>query len=191
MSMLPQLREIQRILKTNASEATIASHRKFVPGLTKVYGVPMPVLNRLAKEFKEGGFSLVEELSGSAYIEEKVLAAKMLGNIAKKDPVRTIELFDRFSKSIDNWALCDALGMQSLKQLVKTHSKEIFALAKKYNRSENLWQRRLSLVMVEWYTRDKEFHPAILKLVNNLRKDKEYYVKKAIFWIERNLEKGR
>ena len=191
MSMLPQLREIQRILKANASEATIASHRKFVPGLTKVYGVPMPVLNRLAKEFKEGGFSLVEELSGSAYIEEKVLAAKMLGNIAKKDPVRTIELFDRFSKSIDNWALCDALGMQSLKPLVKTHSKEIFALAKKYNRSENLWQRRLSLVMVEWYTRDKEFHPAILKLVNNLRKDKEYYVKKAIFWIERNLEKGR
>ena len=151
----------------------------------------MPVLNSLAKEFKEAGFSLVEELSDSAYIEEKVMAAKLLGNIAKKDPEKSIELFDKLSMSIDNWALCDTLGMQSLKPLVKTHSKEIFALAKKCNRSENLWQRRLSLVMVEWYTRNKEFHPAILKLVNNLRKDKEYYVKKAIVWIERNLEKER
>lgn len=189
--MSQQLKDIQKILKANASEATIASHQKFVPGLTKIYGVKMPVLNQLAKEFKDGGFPLVEELGNSEYIEEKALAAKLLGNIAKKDPEKTFQLFNYFSASIDNWALCDALGMQSLKPLVKTHAIEIFALAKKYNVSPNLWQRRLSLVMVEWYTRDKNYHKAILQLVDNLKNDKEYYVKKAIVWIKRNLEKGR
>jgi len=189
--MSQQLKDIRKFLKANASEAAIASHRKFVPGLTKIYGVKMPVLNQLAKEFKDAGFSLVEELGDSDYIEEKVLAAKLLGNIAKKDPEKAFQLFNHFSASIDNWALCDTLGMQSLKPLVKTHAKEIFAMAKKYNGSQNLWQRRLSLVMVEWYTRDKNYHTAILQLVDNLKNDKEYYVKKAIVWIKRNLEKGR
>ena len=189
--MSQQLKAIQKILKANATEATIASHRKFVPGLTKIYGVKMPVLNQLAKEFKEGGFPLVEELGNLEYIEEKALAAKLLGNIAKKDPEKAFQLFNHLSSSIDNWALCDALGMQSLKPLVKTHAKEIFSLANEFNKSKNLWQRRLSLVMVEWYTRDKNYHSAILKLVDNLKNDKEYYVKKAIVWIKRNLEKGR
>jgi len=189
--MSQQLKAIQKVLKENASATTVASHQKFVPGLTKIYGVKMPVLNQLAKEFKEGGFQLVEELGDSDYIEEKVLAAKLLGNIAKKNPEKAFQLFNHFSASIDNWALCDALGMQSLKPLVKTHAKEMFALAKKYNCSQNLWQRRLSLVMVEWYTRDYNYHTAILQLVNNLKNDKEYYVKKAIVWIKRNLEKGR
>jgi len=189
--MSQQLKDIQKILKANSSEANIASHQKFVPGLTKIYGVKMPVLNQLAKEFKEDGFPLVKELGASDYMEEKVLAAKLLGNIAKKDPEKAFQLFDNLSASIDNWALCDALGMQSLKLLVKTHAKEIFALANEFNKSKNLWQRRLSLVMVEWYTRDKNYHNAILKLVDNLKNDKEYYVKKAIVWIKRNLEKGR
>ena len=54
-----------------------------------------------------------------------------------------------------------------------------------------MWQRRLSLVMVEWYTRNKAFHPAIKLLVNNLKNDEEYYVKKAIVWINKNFTKGK
>ncbi len=56
--------------------------------------------------------------------------------------------------------------------------------------SQNLWQRRLSLVLAEWYTRDVTHHAAINALINNLQNDKEYYVKKAATWINRNFEKG-
>ena len=96
-----------------------------------------------------------------------------------------------FSKNIGNWAVCDAMGMQGLKPILKTHQKEIFALAGKYNNSPDPWQRRLSLVLVEWYTRIKEFHPEIKRLVKNLENDEEYYVKKAIVWIKKNLAKGK
>jgi 3-methyladenine DNA glycosylase AlkD len=74
---------------------------------------------------------------------------------------------------------------------LKTHQKEIFAVAKKYNTSKDFWQRRLSLVLVEWYTRVKELHPQIKQLVKNLEKDEEYYVKKAIVWINKNFTKGK
>ena len=81
--------------------------------------------------------------------------------------------------------------MQGLKPILKTHQKEIFELAKKYNQSPDFWQRRLSLVLVEWYTRFKELRPEIKKLVSALEHHKEYYVKKALVWIKKNLEKGK
>jgi 3-methyladenine DNA glycosylase AlkD len=118
------------------------------------------------------------------------MAVKMLGKIAKKDPERSLKLVQLFAKNIGNWAVCDAIGMQGLKPILETHQQEIFALAWKYNSSKDPWQRRLSLVLVEWYTRIKALHPEIKKLVKNLEDDKEYYVKKAIVWINKNLQKG-
>lgn len=119
------------------------------------------------------------------------MAVKMLGLIAKKDPERSLKLIQLFAKNIGNWAVCDAMGMQGLKPILKTHQKEIFALAWKYNSSKDFWQRRLSLVMVEWYTRMREHHPEIKKLIHNLEKDDEHSVKKAVAWIKRNLDKGK
>jgi 3-methyladenine DNA glycosylase AlkD len=81
--------------------------------------------------------------------------------------------------------------MQFLRGIVKTHAEEIFTLAAKYNRSKDPWQRRLSLVMAEWYTRHHDHHAEIKKLVKNLENDNEYYVKKAVVWINRNFTKGK
>ena len=81
--------------------------------------------------------------------------------------------------------------MQFLRGIVKTHAETIFGMANKLNRSKDSWQRRLSLVMVEWYTRKKEHHQQIKQLVKALENDEEYYVKKAIVWINRNFEKKK
>jgi len=180
-------------LRDASLQKTLESHKRFVPDLdlTTAYGVPMPVLNLLAQQYRQGGFELVDALWSAGAVEEKILAAKMLGKIAGKDPAKALALVEHFSAEITNWAICDAIGMQSLKPLVKKYSKEIFALAHKLNHSKDLWQRRLSLVMVEWYTRDQQYHAEINKLVANLENDKEYYVKKAIVWLKRNLEKGK
>jgi 3-methyladenine DNA glycosylase AlkD len=190
--MSTQLKEIQTILKAKATSEAKKSLEKFVPGTNeKVYGVKTPVLNELANQFKHGGFDLVEELWNAGVFEEKMIAAKMLGKIAKKDPERSLKIVQLFAKNIGNWAICDTIGMQSLKPIVKTHQKEIFALAWKYNSSNDFWQRRLSLVLVEWYTRENALHPEIKKLVTHLLNDEEYYVKKAIVWINKNFSKGK
>lgn len=189
--MSAELKAIQKILKENANPNAKASTEKFIPNVEKKYGVYNPVLNELAKQFKSGGFELVEELWKAGALEEKILAGKLLGKIAKQDPQHAVKLVEKFSSEITNWAVCDTLGMQALNPIVKTHEKEIFALAKKLNKSENFWQRRLSLVLVEWYTRNTSSHAEIKKLVKNLKNDEEYYVKKAIVWIERNLDKGK
>ena len=151
--MSQQLKEIQQILIAKATSEAKAAHQKFVPGQEKIYGVRNPVLNELAQQYKAGGFDLIEEIWNAGALEEKLLAVKILGKIAKKDPERSLKTIELFATNIGNWAVCDTMGMQGLKPIVKTHQKEIFALARKYNTATDFWQRRLSLVLVEWHTR--------------------------------------
>lgn len=185
------LEEIKKKLLQNSSPEAAAASQKFVPGNLKLYGVRMPVLNEMSRQYKPGGFELVQALWQQGTLEEQILAVKILQHIAKKDPGKSLQLVQHFAPGINNWAVCDAIGMQALQGIRKTHQKEIFALAKKYNRSANLWERRLSLVLVEWYTRDTSMHEAINQLIKPLENDPEYYVKKAVVWIRKNFEKGK
>ena len=189
--MSQQLEEIQARLAAKADKNSSDFFKKAVPGKQKIYGVKTPELNLLAKQYQEYAFDLARELWASGALEEKIIAIKIMERKGKSDPVKLLSLFKQFSKSIDNWAVCDGMGMQFLRGAVKTHTANIFELAGKYNRSKDPWQRRLSLVMVEWYTRDRHYHKEIKKLVKNLEGDDEYYVKKAVQWINRNFKKSK
>jgi 3-methyladenine DNA glycosylase AlkD len=189
--MSKELVEIQNMLRSKADKKNIEFFQTAVPGNQKIYGVKTPDLNELVKQFKAGSFDLAEELWNSGALEEKIIAIKIIEKTGKTDPGRLLKLFKRFSNQIDNWAVCDGLGMQFLRGIIKTHKDEIFHLAEKLNQSKDPWQRRLSLVMIEWYTRISGTHKEINKLVKNLEEDKEYYVKKAVVWIKKNLKKGK
>lgn len=183
------LNEIQAFLSNASQKSTVDFFQKMVPGKQKIYGVKTPALNALVKKYKEGSFDLIRELWASGSLEERIIAIKIMERIGKRDPEKLLKLFKIFATQIDNWAVCDGLGMQFLRGIIKTHEGEIFILADKFNRSKDPWQRRLSMVMVEWYTRKKEMHKKIKMLVTRLEDDNEYYVKKAVAWIKRNLEK--
>ena len=60
--MSNQLKEIQEILRAKSEKSNIEFFQKLVPGEQKIYGVKTPVLNELAKKYKEGSFDLAEEL---------------------------------------------------------------------------------------------------------------------------------
>jgi len=186
--MSQQLKEIQKILKIKADQKNISFFNKMVPGNQKIYGVRTPELNLLAQQYKLYCFDLANELWESGALEEKIIAIKIMEKMGKKDPDKLLSLFKKFSKTIDNWAVCDGLGMQFLRGIVKTHSQQIFDFSGKLNHSKDPWQRRLSLVMVEWYTRHSNHHEKIKQLVKNLEHDREYYVKKAIVWIKKNFK---
>jgi 3-methyladenine DNA glycosylase AlkD len=185
------LKQIQKELKERSTPEAKAAALKFVPNAEKVYGIRTPVLNEMARKHKEGGFELVKELWKSGAFEEKLLAAKLLNVICKKDPMPSLELITGFTKDISDWAVCDAVGMQSLKPVAKKIQKEIFSLSAKLIKSKSLWERRLSLVIIEVFTKDKSLQPEIMKRVKMLENDEEYYVRKAVVWIKRNFEKGK
>jgi 3-methyladenine DNA glycosylase AlkD len=189
--MKKEVKEIQDLLISCAGKDYQAFFTKMVPGTQLIYGVKTPVLNTIARQYREGSFDLAEALWNAGALEEKIIAVKIMEKKGKDDPARLLRLFKQFSNTIDNWAVCDGLGMQFLRSIVTTHQKDIFSIAARFNKSSNFWQRRLSLVMVEWYTRHSHARNDIKKLVHHLENDKEYYVKKAVVWINKNFKKGK
>jgi 3-methyladenine DNA glycosylase AlkD len=185
--MLTKLLEIQKILKEKSSEKVKASFQKFVPSSQKIYGVKVPELNKLATRYKSGGFEIVKELWKSGSFEEKLLAAKILGKICKKDPEKTLQLVKTFSKEICDWAVCDTLATQGIRGIAKIKQKEIFESSKKLIKSKIFWERRFAIVLLINFTKDKKLKKEINKIIKNAETDREYYVKKAVEWIKRKL----
>jgi 3-methyladenine DNA glycosylase AlkD len=183
-----KLSEIQKILKKEANKKTRLSFEKFIPSSKKVYGVRIPILNKIAKEIKEPNFELIEKLWKSGAFEEKLLAAKILGRICKKDPEKTLKLIKKFSRDISDWAICDTLATQGIRKIVKEKKREIFDLSKELISSKNFWQRRFAIVLLVELNRQGFDKQKIEKLLKKVENDKEDYVQKAVAWLKTELK---
>lgn len=181
--------EIRKILKRKRSKKAKASSQKFTPTAQKVYGVRVPVLNEIAKKIEEADFDLVEKLWRSGVYEERLLATKIIGKICKKDAEKTLKLIKKFSKDISDWAVCDTLATQGIRKIAKIEQKEIFELSEKLVLSKNFWQRRFGLVLLINFKNDKNLRKDIKKILKKVEQDNEYYVKKAVVWLKKELEK--
>ena len=147
----------------------------------------MPLLNQIAKEHREAGFELAEALWNSGAFEEKLLAAKLLGSSCKKDPDRALTLAKKFAAQISDWAVCDTVGMQGVKGIALKKQTELFAWSNKLVKSKNLWERRLALVLLTHFVKDKDSRAQIEETLARVRGDKEHYVKKAVEWLQKDL----
>jgi 3-methyladenine DNA glycosylase AlkD len=177
----------KQALAAKSDEKAMGAVRRFIPTSQHVYGVRLPLLNQIAKEHREGGFELAEVLWQSGAFEEKLLAAKLLGSSCKKDPERAFTLAKKFSAQISDWAVCDTLGMQGVKGIAVEKHIELFAWSNKLVKSKNLWERRLGLVLLTHFVKDRNSRIQIEETLARLQGDKEHYVKKAVEWLQRDL----
>lgn len=180
---------IKQALAAQSDEKAKGAVRKFIPTSQHVYGVRLPLLNQIVKQHREGGFELAEVLWKSGAFEEKLLAAKLLGSSCKKDPDRALTLAKRFAPQISDWAVCDTLGMQGVKAIALEKQIELFAWSKKLVKSRNLWERRLGLVLLTHFVKDRNSRTQIEETLARLQADKEHYVKKAVEWLQKDLQK--
>ena len=183
-----KLAEIQKILKSKAKNRTKVNGTKFVPTAKKVWGVRAAVLNDITKKIKESDFDLVEKLWKSGGFEERQLAAKILGKVCEKDPDRVLKLIKKFSKDISDWVVCDTLGTQGVRKIVKVKQKEFFELSRKLISSKNFWQRRFAIVLLIELNRQGFDKAKIRKLSKEVENDKEHYIKRAIVWLKSELK---
>ena len=190
-SIANTLREIRDHFGKSSSEEARAATRKFVPTSVQVLGVRLPVINELARQYKKGGFDLATKLWHAGTYEEQLLAAKILGLAARESPERTIALLMEFSTNISDWAVCDTLGLQSVKTITAKQENKIIDAAQELLKSPVMWQRRLGIVLLTHYANVPAKQQAILAMLSPLRTETEHYIKKAIAWIDRDLAKSK
>ncbi len=97
-----------------------------------------------------------------------------------------------WNERVDNWAHADGLS-NLYAQILEADPALVYPTLAKWNRSQNPWQRRLSIVSLFYYARlRKKFLPVgkIFPLVLNQLDHPHYYVQKGVGWVLRELSQA-
>jgi len=122
-----------------------------------------------------------EVLSQCIYFIEK--------NWLKLDAIEVWTTVRSWVEKIDNWAHSDGLS-DIYAHLMEKMPEEIYSQYQQWNKSENPWERRQSLVGMLLYSKKrKTLLPAtkLLDMVEPLIADKDYFVQKGLGWALREI----
>lgn len=172
------MQEIRRRLEAAAD----AGYRDFQAGLLptlpkeRIIGVRTPVLRELAREAQAEGWAeaFMAELP-HAYYDEDQLHALLIS--ASRDYERCLAELERFLPFVNNWATCDQLRPQVL----RNEPQRTLAFIGKCLASAHAYTVRCGMELLMCYFLGERFQPEYLEWVARDRSE-EYYVKMMAAW---------
>jgi 3-methyladenine DNA glycosylase AlkD len=182
-----------RSLGSPQQAANLARFFKTGPGEygegDRFIGVKVPVIRKVAEEFKSLPLTEAEYLLHSEIHEERLLALVILvGQFEKADNATRKRIYDLYlgnTRHINNWDLVDLSAPQIVGGYLNQKSRRpLHRLAK----SASLWERRISIVATHWLIRQGDFADT-LKIAEILLADKEDLIHKAVGWMLREVGK--
>lgn len=185
------IEKLRKELKKNIDEKTKATSQNFFKEKIKAYGVKVPVVQKLSKEFfkeinfksKPEIFELCEVLWQSGYIEESFVACNWSYFIHEKYEPSDFKIFKRWVKDyVNNWASCDTLCNHTVGEFIEMYPEKITGL-KELAKSNNKWMRRAAAVSLIIPARKGKFLKEIIEIADMLLLDEEDLVQKGYGWM--------
>jgi 3-methyladenine DNA glycosylase AlkD len=183
--------KIREELKKNIDEKTRTTGQNFFKEKIKHYGVRVPTVHRISKEFfkridfktKSEIFDLCDSLWQSGYIEESFIACDWSYYIHKQYEPADFQRFEKWIRNyVTNWASCDTLCNHTVGEFIEMYPEYLKEL-KNFAKSDNRWMRRASAVTLIIPARKGKFLTAILEIADLLLQDKDDLVQKGYGWM--------
>ncbi len=178
-------------LRKNIDEKTQTTNQHFFKEKIKSYGVKVPAVNRISKEYfkridfksKTEIFDLCEQLWQSGFIEESFIECHWSYFIHKMYEPGDFQLFEKWiSEYVDNWASCDTLCNHTIGEFMEMYPEKVAKL-KDLAKSPNRWMRRASSVSLIIPARKGKFLHEIIEIADILLLDKDDLVQKGYGWM--------
>ena len=152
-------------------------------------GIRVPVLRKLAKEYRDVDLKTVRSLLRSPIHEQRLFALLILVlKYPKAAPAEQKKIYDLYLAStryINNWDLVDTSAEHIVGAHLRDRSrKPLLDLA----RSADLWERRIAILATFHFIRRDEFEPT-LSIAKMLLDDEEDLIHKAVGWLLREVGK--
>ncbi len=185
------LEQVRQELKNSIDGKTQSTAQNFFKEEIKAYGVKVPVVNKVGKDFfakikgnsKAEIFAFCEELWESGYLEESFIACNWSYVLRKQYEPNDFEAFERWVQNyVDNWASCDTLCNHTVGEFVEMYPGYISRL-KKWATSNNRWMRRAAAVTLIIPARKGLFLDDIFQVATTLLHDKDDLVQKGYGWM--------
>ena len=152
-------------------------------------GITVPNSRSIAKKYKDLPFDDIKELLDSKIHEQRLVAILLLvHNFENGDEKQKKDIFNFYlthTKKINNWDLVDLSCHKIIGDyLINKDRNILYKLAK----SDNLWERRISIISCFAFIKNNDFKDAI-KLSKILLNDKHDLIHKAVGWVLREIGK--
>ena len=171
---------IVELLRESADPAYRQFHSKLIPTVdpSKVLGVRVPVLRRLAQSLRRQAPGLIADflcqLPHETY-DEDMLHAILVNE--ERDYDACVEKLDAFLPFVDNWAVCDAISPKAF----ASRPEGLLSCVQGWMASEQPYTVRFGIGVLMRRYLDDGFHPGCIELVSKIRSD-EYYVRMMVAW---------
>ncbi len=150
-------------------------------------GIRVPVLRKLAREYKYLSLTDTSRLLTSEFHEERLLSLLILVSLfargTQKEKHSVYKVFLGNTRFINNWDLVDSSAQHIVGAYLLTRNRDpIYRLAG----SKILWERRISIMSTFHFIKSNQFDDT-LNLAIILKHDPEDLIHKAVGWMLREI----
>ncbi len=152
-------------------------NKKLVQTNAQIIGNKVSEIKKIAKLEKDNADELINSIDDTEYLELDLLKGLLI-SYQKNDILDKLEKLEKFSKNVDNWAVCDTTVMST-----KFKNKDypvLFAWCKKMLKKEGIFEKRFAVIfLIKYFSKDDP---------NNIFSDilncefGEYYFDMAVSW---------
>lgn len=198
-SMQKVYNDIYKDLVGCKNEKIAERNKRFHKNKIPLLGIKASLLDKIFKKHKKNIESVsckevfrLAEMLYSKRIEEFVL----MGNFVLQNRIECItkSKLSFLDKSLDyfcSWSTVDNFCIDILQPLLLKYPNEVLLLLEKWNRSNNLWKRRLSVIaFVRKIGISGKFTNKAIFLCEKLIWDEEDLVKKGVGWCLKDIMQG-
>jgi len=130
----------------------------------------------ISKEISKGDYISFLDYMPWNYFENTSINGFLISNIKDFNTMR--KYLDIYSSKADNWATCDLLSLD-----IKGNEDNYINLLNKYIKSNKPFVRRIGIVILFNYVKDKNYLKDIFKILNSFYDETEYYVNMINAWL--------
>jgi len=157
----------------------------------KSYGVRIPQVREIIKSHRqeilrlshEARLELARKLIISEIGEQQTIAFFVLESMTVYFTPDKFHLLDEFISHMFGWSKIDGFCGGFLQMILEKYPEPLIALVKKWNKSNNVWEKRASVVL---FTRkiavSGKYNDIALSLCNNLVHDNHDLIRKGVGW---------
>lgn len=188
---------IDEELRTLGDKEFAKSRNRLISEKVVSYGVKTGRIRKIVREHwkkfpelktEENCFKTARELMSMKILDDQMAGIFLLGLYSKTFEIRDISKLKRLiTRYIDNWAACDAMSSEVIAKVLKNSPQEIKILYT-WAKSENIWLRRVTIVTtIKMKNKIGNWEEIASKILLSFSKEKEPIVKKAVHWLEREI----
>lgn len=187
---------IERELRALARSDRAASEARYLKSDLRFFGATLAEIRRAAKAVAKSGtlphgdvVSLVEALWAKPVFELRMAATMLLDLHVDQLGASDLDMLEFFIRDSKTWALVDPLSGDVTGKINLDHA--LGRRLDRWSRDDDFWVRRSSLLAeIRPLKHGAAFGP-FAKRADRMLEEKEFFIRKAIGWVLREMSKRR